>query len=360
MLKTYRYRIYPTKEQKEKIEYTLDLCRYLYNNALEQRITAYKNYRVALTYNKQANELPVLKKELPEYKNVHSQVLQDVLKRLDKAFQNFFRRLGTNDKAGFPRYKGKNRYHSFTYTQSGFTIQDKKIKLSKIGEIKINLHRQLEGKPKTCTITRKNNRYYVALTCEIEKPKVIIKPKKVVGIDLGVAHLAITSDGEFFDNHKYLRKSEKQLKRLQRIVSKRKKGSNRRRKAVRLLAKKHEQIANQRKDRNHKISRILVDRYDLIVFENLNIKGMVKNKHLAKSIHEVAWKQLIEFTTYKAENAGKEVKLVDPRNTTQICSSCGAIVKKTLAEREHRCDCGYVAHRDVNSAINILKRGLSA
>lgn len=359
MLKTYRYRIYPTKEQKEKIEYTLNLCRYLYNNALEQRILAYKKYKKSISYNMQQNELPLVKQVLPEYKEVHSQVLQDVLKRLDKAFQNFFRRLGTNDKAGFPRYKGKNRYHSFTYPQSGFVIEGDKLRLSKIGNIRINLHRKLVGEPKTCTIVRKNDKYYVALVCEVEKPQVTLT-NKVVGIDLGVAHLAITSDGEFFDNHKYLRKSEKQLKRLQRIVSKRKKGSNRRRKAVRLLAKKHEQIANQRKDRNHKISRILVDRYDLIVFENLNIKGMVKNKHLAKSIHEVAWKQLIEFTTYKAENAGKEVKLVDPRNTTQICSSCGAIVKKTLAEREHRCDCGYVAHRDVNSAINILKRGLSA
>lgn len=359
MLKTYRYRIYPTKEQKEKIEYTLNLCRYLYNNALEQRILAYKKYKKSISYNMQQNELPLVKQVLPEYKEVHSQVLQDVLKRLDKAFQNFFRRLGTNDKAGFPRYKGKNRYHSFTYPQSGFVIEGDKLRLSKIGNIRINLHRKLVGEPKTCTIVRKNDKYYVALVCEVEKPQVTLT-NKVVGIDLGVAHLAITSDGEFFDNHKYLRKSEKQLKRLQRIVSKRKKGSNRRRKAVRLLAKKHEQIANQRKDRNHKISRILVDRYDLIVFENLNIKGMTKNKHLAKSIHEVAWRQLIEFTTYKAENAGKVVKLVDPRNTTQICSSCGAIVKKTLAEREHRCDCGYVAHRDVNSAINILKRGLSA
>lgn len=318
-----------------------------------------KKYKKSISYNMQQNELPLVKQVLPEYKEVHSQVLQDVLRRLDRAFQNFFRRLGTNDKAGFPRYKGKNRYHSFTYPQSGFVIEGDKLRLSKIGNIRINLHRKLVGEPKTCTIVRKNDKYYVALVCEVEKPQVTLT-NKVVGIDLGVAHLAITSDGEFFDNHKYLRKSEKQLKRLQRIVSKRKKGSNRRRKAVRLLAKKHEQIANQRKDRNHKISRILVDRYDLIVFENLNIKGMVKNKHLAKSIHEVAWRQLIEFTTYKAENAGKVVKLVDPRNTTQICSSCGAIVKKTLAEREHRCDCGYVAHRDVNSAINILKRGLSA
>lgn len=331
----------------------------MYNNGLEQRITVYKDYGVSLSYNQQANELKHIKQIFPEYKNVHSQVLQDVLRRLDKAFQNFFRRLGTNEKAGFPRYKGRNRYNSFTYPQSGFSINGNRVKLSKIGEVCVNLHRKLEGKIKTCTVIRKNNRYYVSFSCEVEKPKVVVKPKKVVGIDLGVSHLAITSDGEFFNNPKYLRKTEKQIKRLQRIVSRRKLGSNRRRKAVQLLAKKHEKIANQRKDTNHKVSRKLVDQYDVIIFEDLNVKGMVKNKYLAKSIHEVAWNQLITFTTYKAENAGKEVKLVNPHNTTQVCSSCGAKVKKTLAEREHRCNCGCVLHRDVNSAINILKRGLS-
>ena len=359
MLRTFKYRIYPTKEQIKKIEQTLYLCRYLYNNALEQRIVTYEKHKISMTYNMQQNELPKVKQVLPEYKNIHSQVLQNVLKRLDRSFQNFFRRLKTNEKPGFPRFQGRNRYNSFTYPQSGFVIEGDKLRLSKIGNIRINLHRKLVGELKTCTVVRKNGKYYVALVCEVEKPQVTLT-NKVVGIDLGVSHLAITSDGEFFDNPKHLRKSEKQLKRLQRIVSKRKKGSNRRRKAVQLLAKKHEQIANQRKDTNHKVSRQLVDAYDLIVFEDLNVKGMVKNKHLAKSIHEVGWNQLISFTTYKAENAGKEVKLVNPHNTSQECSNCGVIVKKTLAEREHICSCGYIADRDINASINILNRGLSA
>ena len=360
MLKTFKYRIYPDTKQKEKIEKTLNMCRFLYNNGLEQRIFAYRHRGVSLSYNKQATELPQLKRVLPEYKDVYSQVLQDVLKRLDRSFQNFFRRVSLGEgKVGFPRFQGKHRYNSFTYPQSGFSIKDNRLHLSKIGAIRINLHRKLVGDVKTCTITRKNNRYYVSITSELEKPQVTLTEKSV-GIDLGVTHLAITSDGDFFDNPKHLRKSERQLKRLQRTVSRRKKGSNRRRKAVQLLARKHEQIANQRKDTNHKVSRTLVDNYDLIVFEDLNVQGMVKNKHLAKSIHEVAWKQLVNFTTYKAEYAGKEVKLVNPHNTSQECSSCGAIVKKTLAEREHRCSCGYVAHRDINASINILNRGLSA
>ena len=359
MLRTYKYRIYPTKEQIERIEQTLYLCRYLHNNALEQRIVTYKKHGISLSYNKQANELKFVKQALPEYKNVHSQVLQDVLKRLDRSFQNFFRRLKTNEKPGFPRFQGKNRYDSFTYPQSGFSLLNNKLKLSKIGDVRINLHRKLTGEVKICTIIRKNSKYYVAFVCELETPKVTLTNKSV-GIDLGVSHLAITSDGDFFDNPKHLRKSEKQLKRLQRIVSKRTKGSNRRRKAVQLLARKHEQIANQRKDTNHKVSRQLVNKYDFIVFEDLNINGMVKNKHLAKSMHEVGWNQLIHFTTYKAENAGKEVKLVNPHNTSQQCSKCGAIVKKTLAEREHICSCGYTEHRDINASINILNRGLSA
>lgn|SRR5690625_4387735 len=359
MLKTFKYRIYPTKEQTKKIEQTLYLCRYLYNNALEQRITVYEKHNISLSYTKQANELKYVKQALNEYRSIHSQVLQDVLKRLDRSFQNFFRRLNTNEKPGFPRFQGKNRYNSFTYPQSGFSLKDNKIKLSKIGNIRMNLHRKLSGELKTCTIMHKNNRYYVALVCEVENPKIRFTDK-AVGIDLGISHLAITSDGEFYNNPKYLRKSDRQLKRLQRIVSKRKKGSHRRRKAVQLLAKKHEQIANQRKDTNHKVSRKLINEYDLIVFEDLNIKGMVKNKHLAKNIHEVSWNQLINFTMYKAENAGKKVKLVNPHNTSQQCSSCGEIVKKTLAQRKHICSCGYTAHRDINASINILHRGLSA
>ncbi|MBM7715311.1 putative transposase [Bacillus thermophilus] len=358
MLKTFKYRLYPSQEEKEKIEQTLNDCRFLYNSALEQRIVAYRKHGVSLTYNKQQNELPQLKKEMPEYNKIHSQVLQNVLKRLDFSFQNFFRRVKNGEKPGFPRFQGRNRYDSFTYPQSGFSIEGDRLRLSKIGEVRIHLHRKMEGKVKTCTIIRKNGKYYVCFACEIEQ--VVHVTGKQVGVDVGIAHLAITSDGDFFDNPKHLRKSERQLKRLQRIVSRRKKGSNRRRKAVLLLARKHERIANQRKDTNHKVSRKLVDQYDLIVFEDLNIKGMVKNRRLSKAIHEVSWNQLIAFATYKAEYADKTVKVVNPRNTSQMCSNCGLIVPKKLSERLHRCPCGYTAHRDINAARNILKLGLEA
>jgi len=284
-------------------------------------------------------------------------VLQDVCQRLDKTFKAFFHRLKNGEKAGYPRFKGKNRYDSFTYPQSGFKLDGKYLKLSKIGNVRIKLHRQIAGKIKTFTIRRKNSKYYACFSCEIEPDPQATG--KQVGVDLGVKHLAITSDGDFFEHPKYLRKAEKRLKYLQRMVARRKKDSNRRRKAVAMLAKCHEYIANQRRDTAHKISRYLVDHYDLIAFEDLNIKGMVKNHHLAKSIADAGWRMIIQFATYKAEYAGKKVVLVDPRNTSQACSECGQIVKKTLNDRIHQCPCGYTADRDVNAARNILQKALA-
>jgi putative transposase len=359
MMRTYKFRIKPTKEQQQRINETLMYCRTLYNTCLEQRITAYKQQRVSLSFYTQKKELPELKKAYPEYKSVHSQVLQNVVERLDKAFQSFFlRMLKGEKKAGFPRFKGSNRFHSFTYPQSGFSLVGNHIKLSKIGKIRMKPHRTITGKIKNCTIVGKNGKFYICLSCE-EKPKEICLNQKMVGVDLGIKHLAITSDGQFFPSPKFLRKSERQLKRLQRIVSKRKKGSNRRKKAVTLLAKKHEYIANQRKNNAHQVSRQLVNQYDLIAFEDLKIENMLKNHRLAKSIADAGWSRLVNYTTYKAESAGKRVVLIEPKNTSQECSNCHQIVPKPLAVRVHHCPfCGYDCDRDINASINILNRAI--
>ncbi|PLR77539.1 transposase [Bacillus sp. V3-13] len=360
MIRTFKFRIEPTEKQRQKIGETLMYCRRLYNACLEERIAAYKKYGVSLTFYSQKKELPELKQECPEYKSVHSQVLQNVVERLDNAYQSFFQRLEKGENAGFPRFKGANRYRSFTYPQSGFSLEGKYINLSKIGKVRIKLHRQVKGNIKTCTVIEKNGKYFVSLSCEMNKQANLSTNKKV-GVDLGVRHLAVTSDGQFFDSPKYLLKSERQLKRLQRMVFKRKKGSQRRKKAVALLAKKHEYIANQRRNNAHQVSRILVNQYDLIAFENLNITNMVKNHRLAKRISDAGWNQLITFTTYKAESAGKCVVLVDPRNTSQQCSNCNEMVKKTLADRVHHCpSCGLECDRDVNASINILHRAIEA
>ena len=211
---------------------------------------------------------------------------------------------------------------------------------------------------KTCTITVKNGKYYACFSCEVVQ-QTLSPSSEQIGVDLGLKHLAITSEGETFEAPKKLRKNEKQLKQLQRAVSRKKKGSTRRKKAVRVLAKLHERVANQRQDHAHKISRKLVNRYGLIAFESLNVQGMIKNHHLAKSIADAGWNQLVQFTTYKAESAGRVVVRVDPRNTSQLCSNCGEIVKKALSVRVHNCDkCGYIADRDENAARNILQRAL--
>lgn len=298
-----------------------------------------------------------MKKEVPEFKQVHSQVLQNVLERLDNSFRGFFSRVQKGEKAGYPRFQGTNRYDSFTYPQSGFELDGKQLKLSKIGNIRMIRHQKIQGEIKTCTIKHKNGHYYVCFSCEVTSHKPS-NQTSAVGVDVGISHLAITSDGKFFDNPRHLRSLEHKLKRHQRNVSKKKKGSTRRKKAVRLLAKTHEKIANKRKDTAHKVFFQLVKAYDLIVFEDLSVQEMVKNHRLAKSISDSAWKQLITFTTYKAENAGKRVVSVNPYNTSQECSNCGNIVKKGLEERTHRCTCGYEDHRDVNAAKNILKRGI--
>ncbi|WP_053958342.1 RNA-guided endonuclease InsQ/TnpB family protein [Sulfobacillus thermosulfidooxidans] len=358
MRKTYKYRLYPTKEQEAKIQFTLERCRLLYNRLLDERRVAYNTDKTTLNYYNQANTLTERKKYIPALKQVHSQVLQDVVKRLDKAFQAFFRRVKTGEKPGYPRFKSVSRYNSFTYPQGGYSINGNRLVLSKIGEVKIKLHRQPQGKIKMCTVVVKNGKYYACLSCEVE-PNILPESHKTVGIDLGVKHLAITSDGEFYEHPRFLRESERKLRKKQRSVSRKKKGSSRRRKAIRELAKVHEHIANQRRDYAHKVSRRLVNGYGLMAFENLNVQGMVKNHHLAKSIVDASWNQLVQYTTYKAEEAGRRVVLVDPKNTSQLCSNCGEIVPKKLSDRVHRCEhCGYVQDRDINAAQNILKRAL--
>lgn len=361
MLKTYRYRIYPNNRQKQIIDQTIEFCRYLYNCGLEQRIKAYRQYKISVSAYQQINELPYIKKCFPEYQNIYSQVLQDVLRRLDKTFSSFFRRVKTGEKPGFPRYKGENRYHSFTYPQPQEKMipANGKVYLPKIGRVKIKLHREIPGNIKTVTVTRRNGKYYACFTVEVES---VLLPKtgRTVGIDVGVSAFVATSDGLLVQSPQTYRKAEKSLKTLQREVSRRKKGSNRRRKSVQKLASVHEKIANQRKDIAHKTARYLVNNYDLIAHEDLQIKNMVKNHHLAKSIQDSGWGMFFDILAYKAEDAGKQVVKVNPHNTSQMCSGCGHIVKKTLAVRIHKCPhCGLELDRDINAARNILATALS-
>ncbi|MFZ5627118.1 MAG: RNA-guided endonuclease InsQ/TnpB family protein [Bacillota bacterium] len=361
MFKTFRYRIYPNREQAARLDTWLELCRQLYNCALEQRILAYRLRKKAVTRFEQMAELPSLKQEFPEYAGVHSQVLQEVLKRLDRAFNAFFSRLAASDRAGFPRFKGKNRFHSLVFPQmSPAMLPDgSHIVLPKLGRVKIKLSRPLAGRPKTCTVVRKNGRYYVCFSCETESAA-LPGTGKQTGIDMGLACFVATADGRLFDSPRSYRKAERLLKRKGRQVSRRQRGSKRRQKAVRELARLHERVANQRRDMAHKVARYLVQNYDLIAFEALKVKNMLQNHRLAKSIQDAGWRTFLTILSGKAAEAGRTVVEVPPAGTSQNCSGCGQKVPKTLSVRIHRCPhCGLVLHRDVNAARNIMLLALS-
>ncbi|MFQ5796947.1 MAG: RNA-guided endonuclease InsQ/TnpB family protein, partial [Candidatus Bipolaricaulia bacterium] len=343
-----------------RLERTLDLCRNLYNCALEERRTAYRHNGISVTYVSQANQLPAIKRDLPEYQEVGSQVLQDVLRRLDNAFKAFFRRLRNGEKPGYPRFKGRNRYDSFTYPQAGmgWRLSGKKLHLTKIGTLKLRLHRPLQGEIKTVTIRRSAGRWYVCFSVELPKPEPLPKTGKRVGIDVGIESFATTSDGTQVENPRWYRKAEWELKQAQRKVSKRKKGSKRRAKAVRQLQRVHAKIGNQRRDFHHKLANKLVEKNDVIAFEQLNIKGMVRNKYLAKSISDAGWGQFLRLLCTKAAEAGRAAIAVKPNLSSQLCSRCGKRVDKGLSQRWHACPhCGLSLHRDHNSALIILQWG---
>ncbi|MFQ6135734.1 MAG: RNA-guided endonuclease InsQ/TnpB family protein [Candidatus Hydrothermarchaeales archaeon] len=365
MKKTFKFRLYSNRDQKELLGQTLETCRILYNNALAERRVAWKKEKRSVGYHEQAVALPFQKASDPYLPQVHSQVLQDVLKRVDKTYQNYFRRLelyrqGKGEKPGYPRYKGYYRYDSFTYPQSGFKIEGKKLVLSKIGSVDIKLHRPIEGTVKTCTIRRDVDRWYACFTVEL--PDVAAEKRGIanaVGVDVGLSSLVTLSTGEKIEPPKFLRKIEEKLAREQRRLSRKKKGSKNRLKQRLKVAKLHRKIREQRTDFNHKLSRKLVDTYDLIAFEDLRIRNMLQNHHLAKSISESSWYMLQGLTAYKAGEAGKQMALVDPNGTSQECSNCGEKVGKNLSVRMHECPyCGLVLDRDVNAAINILKRAV--
>jgi putative transposase len=361
MLKAFKYRIYPSHAQETTLEGWLAHCCELYNAALQERRDAWKICKKSITYKEQQNQLPEIKECRTEFGNIHSQVLQDTLKRLDKAFDNFFRRVKTGDKAGFPRFRSHTRYDSFTFPQSGFAIKNGKLSLSKIGKVKIKLHRAIEGKIKTCTIRRSSTgKWYACLSVECEAEALPVS-KESIGVDVGIKEFTVLSNGEAIANPKFFRKEEKRLAKAQRKLSAAKKGSSEHKKCRKVAAQVHDHIANKRRDFAHQESRKLVNRFGIIVFEKLNIRGMLKNHCLAKSIADAAWSQLVNFTSYKAENAGRRMVQVNPRNTSKMCSGCGELAEIDLSVRIFHCTgCGLTLDRDHNAAINILRLGLQS
>ncbi len=344
------------------MEQTVEVCRHLYNGALAERKDAWENEKRSVTFAQQCASLPVLKEKSAYLPNVHSQVLQDVMHRVNRSFENFFRRVKAKEaKAGFPRFKGEGWYDSFQYRQYGngakFNAQGR-LALSKIGAVRVCKDRPLTGTPKTVTITRRADGWYACIACDTAIEP-LPKTGQSIGIDVGLEFFATLSNGETVANPRLLRRAERQLKTAQRRVSRRKKGSERRKKARVLLAKAHLKVHRARLDFCHKTADSLVSRFDTIAVEKLNIKGMVKNHQLAKSISDAGWGQFVSILTQKAESAARQVIAVNPAYTSQDCSNCGMRVAKKLSIRMHSCpSCGFEAGRDHNAALNILNKSL--
>src|SRR6516225_4876031 len=353
---TFKYRLYPNRLQREKLQATLDLCRELYNAGLQERRDAWSSHQQGIGYLAQANPLRDIKTVREDLAAVYSQVLQDVLRRLDKTFHSFFLRVKRHQKTGFPRFRSKNRYDSFTYPQTGFKLNGR-LSLSKIGDVKIKLHRPVKGEIKTLTIKRENGFWYACFSCVVE-PEPLPTNDKAVGIDVGLNSFAVLSDGTEIENPRLLKKQQKRLGRAQRRVARRKKFSQRWKEAVRIVAKIHRKVFNQRNDFQHKLSREIVNNYGLIAVEDLNVKSLSRGM-LAKAVHDAGWAAFFSKLSYKAENAGRLLVAVDARGTSQRCP-CGEPNIKLLANREHVCSaCCLVTTRDHASAMEILRLGLS-
>lgn len=361
MPKTFKYRIYPTKRQLRVLNQMLEECRWLYNQTLAMRKNAWEQEQRHVNWYESKKQIPILKQQRPFLKAVHSQVLQNVTERVDLAFKAFFRRCKAGEDPGYPRFKGYGRYDSMTYPQSGFKLAGEQLQLSKVGSVHVVLHRLIEGTIKTLTLRRSSTgKWFACFSVEVGTHALLPDTATAVGIDVGLKSFATLSTGEKIENPRFFHTEQKELAKVQRKLSKEEKGTPARVFRRKAVARVHERIRNKRNNFAHQESFKLVDRWGVVAFEQLNIKGMMQNGHHAKSIGDAAWRQFVQHTVNKAEYAGRRVVMVDPRNTSKMCSRCGTLVEKKLSDRVHSCTCGLVMDRDHNAAINILRLGLQS
>ena len=354
----FKYRLYPSKTQTKVLEEQLEHCRLVYNQLLDHCKQQYKEKGKTPSQFDLNNHLVALKQPRPEYSRIHSQVLQNISKRIKDSYTNYYARRRIGLKAGLPRFKKYGRYKSLTYPQFGFKIEGNKLNLSKIGNVRFRQNREPPEQIKTLTVKRMpSGKWYVFFSCIVESQP-YEKPFEDVGIDVGLNSYAVLSDGTRIKNPRFYRKEEKRLGLLQRGLSRKVRGSSNWVKAKTRVARLHEKIGNRRTDFLHKASRKIADAYETVYVEDLRITNMVRNHCLAKSISDAGWGRFIGMIAYKAESAGGQLIRVNPRNTTQECFRCRQQVKKTLCERIHVCPhCGLVMSRDHNAALNILARG---
>ncbi len=364
--KSYKYRIYPNKAQELLIQKTFGCARFVYNTMLAKKIEDYENNVKSMSkidMNNYCNR--ILKQEYKWLKEVDKNSLTNSLYNLDSSYQNFFRenKKGNNNQ-GFPKFKSKRnnrKSYKTNFTNNNIELFENHIKLPKLKKIKCKVDRNIKGRIISATISQSpSGNYYVSICCEVDI-QYKSKTNKQVGLDMGISHFCITSDSVKYDNHKYLKNSEKRLKFLQRELSRKSIGGSNRIKARIKVAKLHEKISNQRKDMLHKISSQIVTDYDVICREDLQVSNMLQNHKLAKSISDASWYEFFRQLEYKAEWYGKDIVKIDKfYPSSQICSNCNVKDgKKELNIREWICkECGSVLDRDINASINILNEGL--
>ena len=378
MRTSYQYKLKPTKQQAIELDRWLSMLCAQYNYLLADRFDWYERNRSPINacplvchlpqlqdnpdYYSQKKTLPVLKELRPWYADIYSQVLQDIVKRVKVTFDRFLKGDINGKRSGRPQFKARDRYRTFTYPQmKEGCLSGNLINLPMFGKVKIILHRPIpEGfKIKTASVTKKADGFYLNLSLEdttVPTIKSDFNPESITGIDVGLKEFLTTSNGETVAIPQYYRKSQKRLRVIQKRVSRRKKCSDRRKKAIKQLGVQHKKVADKRKDFHFKTANGLLKKYDVIAHEDLNVKGLARTQ-LAKSIYDASWSSFLSKLTIKAENAGLLVIPVNAYNTSKNCSSCGAEVQKKLHERWHDCPgCGCSLNRDHNAAINIKNR----
>ena len=366
MNRCYKYRIYPNKIQREALENIFYFCRFLYNCALEERVSFYKRYGKSVSYASQCKQLQDIKTIFPESKNVFSQTLQQVLKQVDIAYSNFFRRVKRKaNNVGFPRFKNKDRFRSILFPQSDLNsygikkLENGKLKIYGIpDEVKIILHRPFQGRCKNVRVMKQAGRYYVVLCCENVPQNILEKTGKSVGINLGITNFITTDTNVKIKHPKPYKTAKEKLAYINQRLALKTRGSNNRKKTILQLQKQYEKITSIRNDFHHNVSNKLVKENDTIYIEKLNIQGMLEAKGFAISksnITDASWGNFVSILNYKAESAGKSIVERDPKNTSKTCCKCGNVKEKLLLkDREYKCsNCGNVLDRDHNAAINI-------
>jgi len=362
-IRTYKYRIYPSKSQEGRLRYILESARLVYNNLLEAQKITYAEERRFLTYAELSRKATKLKKPL---NGVHAHIVQTTAKRLSLAFSKFFDRKRSKKRGGFPRFKGKDRFKSFSFKQygNGFKIRGRRLYISGVGNVHVRWHRELPTQPKTLTVKKYPDGWYVSFAVEIAASKTLAsdEPKPEIGADFGTKSYLTLSTGESIQNPKHYEKELDSIRRLQQQLSKKKKGSNRYKRGKKALRKKYQKLHNQVNDWLHKLSRELVDKYSAVVLEDLSVPSLAKvapNKTLRRAIIFSNFYNFVEKLKYKAEEAGTEVILVDPAYTSKTCSHCGHINRSLqLSDSVLVCEvCGTKMNRDHNAALNILRAG---